>query len=307
MSPTETWDDGNEISGDGCSSAWISEQGFQCTNVTTRTPATIWASVWGDGKRVGAEQWDDGNSISGDGCSKACTVEGEYTCTGGGINSKDTWFVIWGDGKSISTDPTVWDDGNNNPGDGCSADCKVENGFKWTRSSPTIPDIWTDIWGDGFKIKNEWDDGNLVDRDGWSSTWHLEVGFVCINGSPTRKDVCTEKWGDGRDYGKNECEDGNNIDGDGWNSNWEIEEWYACSGGTPFSIDTWYKYFILATIGEVSQSNSVVIYLNDTIINSNITQNDLLVSIESSYSVSFSWTASLQSSQSILSLNSNIE
>ena len=194
----------------------------------------------------------------------------------------------------------MWDDGNNNPGDGCSADCKVENGFKWTRSSPTTPDVWTDIWGDGFKIKNEWDDGNLIDGDGWSSTWHLEDGFQCLYGSPTRKDVCTEKWGDGKDYGKNECEDGNNIDGDGWNSNWEFEEWYACSGGTPFSKDTWFKYIISATIGEVSSSNTVVISFNDTIINSNLAQNDLLVSIISSYSVSYSWTASFQSSQSLL-------
>lgn len=35
------------------------------------------------------------------------------------------------------------DDGNNNAGDGCSADCKAEAGFKCKGGSPTAPDVCT--------------------------------------------------------------------------------------------------------------------------------------------------------------------
>lgn len=56
----EQCDDGNAVSGDGCSSSCQLE-----------------GPVCGNGVREDTEQCDDGNGISGDGCSAACVVEGK--------------------------------------------------------------------------------------------------------------------------------------------------------------------------------------------------------------------------------------
>lgn len=64
---TEQCDDGNTISGDGCSSSCLRETG----NATC-----------GDGVLAGGEACDDANTMADDGCSAACTVEAGYTCTG---------------------------------------------------------------------------------------------------------------------------------------------------------------------------------------------------------------------------------
>jgi len=58
VEPGETCDDGNTISGDGCSS-----------------DCQIEASVCGNGRLEFGETCDDGNTISGDGCSSTCQIE----------------------------------------------------------------------------------------------------------------------------------------------------------------------------------------------------------------------------------------
>jgi len=60
VQPPETCDDGNTISGDGCSTTCQKEHSILC----------------GDGVVQAGEQCDDGNVISGDGCSSTCQVEG---------------------------------------------------------------------------------------------------------------------------------------------------------------------------------------------------------------------------------------
>ena len=55
--PVEQCDDGNNTSGDGCSSTCKRE------------------AVCGDGKKEGSEQCDDGNTKSQDGCSATCRIE----------------------------------------------------------------------------------------------------------------------------------------------------------------------------------------------------------------------------------------
>jgi cysteine-rich repeat protein len=87
--PVEECDDGNNVSGDSCSSTCQEEP------------------VCGDGTREGSEQCDDGNMTSGDGCSASCRRE-QYC----------------GDGRR---DPgEQCDDGNMTSGDGCSANCTDE-------------------------------------------------------------------------------------------------------------------------------------------------------------------------------------
>jgi cysteine-rich repeat protein len=117
----EACDDGNNLSGDGCSS------------VCTIEP------YCGDGKLDLGEACDDGNNNNGDGCSASCTVEaycgdgildeGEQcddrnNQDGDGCSSECTIEPYCGDGE---LDPgEQCDDGNNARGDGCSAYCETE-------------------------------------------------------------------------------------------------------------------------------------------------------------------------------------
>lgn len=68
----EDCDDGNERSGDGCSSACAVEAPFVCSG----EPSVCFTC--GNGTLDAGEGCDDGNSDDGDGCSAECSVEG--TC-----------------------------------------------------------------------------------------------------------------------------------------------------------------------------------------------------------------------------------
>ncbi len=69
---TEACDDGNSVSGDGCSDMCAVESGFSCTS--DRGPSVCSRlSVCGNGTVDLDEQCDDGNQIDGDGCTNACT------------------------------------------------------------------------------------------------------------------------------------------------------------------------------------------------------------------------------------------
>jgi fibro-slime domain-containing protein len=117
----ESCDDGNTVSGDGCSSTCKIELGHQCNG----SPSVCTPTVCGDGKKEGAEGCDDGNTAPFDGCSEDCQIEPD--CSGGSCTTK------CGDGIVLGED---CDDGNAISGDGCSKNCKVETG--WTCSQPPI-------------------------------------------------------------------------------------------------------------------------------------------------------------------------
>ena len=72
------------------------------------------------------------------------------------------------------------DDGNSANLDGCSATCRVENGFTCSGGSSASKDVCIETCGDGKNMKkNACDDGNIVSGDGCSSTCTLETGYVC--------------------------------------------------------------------------------------------------------------------------------
>jgi fibro-slime domain-containing protein len=120
----ETCDDGNTISGDGCSASCRLELGHQCSG----SPSQCSPTVCGDGKVEGAETCDDGNAMPFDGCSSDCQIEPD--CSGSsGCTSK------CGDGIVLGEE---CDDGNRMDGDGCSSACKTEPG--WTCTQPEIGD-----------------------------------------------------------------------------------------------------------------------------------------------------------------------
>ena len=77
LDPGEVCDDGNNMSGDGCSSDCQQiEVGYTCG-----TPGQACTSSCGDGIKQSAESCDDGNTTAGDGCSAKCTVETGWQCT----------------------------------------------------------------------------------------------------------------------------------------------------------------------------------------------------------------------------------
>jgi cysteine-rich repeat protein len=145
----EGCDDGNQISGDGCSATCTIESGYSCTGTAPSTCST----TCGDGVKAGAEACDDHNVTAGDGCSATCTIESGYSCTGSapstcqtgcgdgvvaGIEqcdpgapgesvscNNDCTIASCGDGKLNTTAGEECDAGVNNGNDkACSLSCK---------------------------------------------------------------------------------------------------------------------------------------------------------------------------------------
>jgi len=81
ISGTETCDDGNTTSSDGCSSSCKIESGWTCSGLPSSC-AHVVTSICGNGIISGAETCDDGNIISADGCSSLCQIESNWTCSG---------------------------------------------------------------------------------------------------------------------------------------------------------------------------------------------------------------------------------
>ncbi len=212
---SEDCDDGNIVSGDGCSvsclnegagGAWaLGETSGICGNGSRE-----WLPASNNPNKGIGEECDDGNSVSGDGCSDKCLWEG--ATLGGAICSSGEI----GNGEEC-------DDGNTVSGDGCSANCLNEG---------SLPAAEVFVCGNStLESGEDCDDGNtrdgldannngqleLNERDGCSaqclrqplsSTWLLAGDFngVCGNGSLEQNPVT----GAGE-----ECDDGNTLSGDG--------------------------------------------------------------------------------------------
>ena len=75
----EQCDDGNLVSGDGCSSSCVIEEFNSCTNaIASKNFCEFYC---GDSYVQVSEECDDGNNIDGDGCSALdCTIEPMYIC-----------------------------------------------------------------------------------------------------------------------------------------------------------------------------------------------------------------------------------
>lgn len=69
----EACDDGNTMSGDGCSAVCTIESGYMCTGEPSNCVSTCANSTLDDG-----ESCDDGNTTAGDGCDAGCQLEECY-------------------------------------------------------------------------------------------------------------------------------------------------------------------------------------------------------------------------------------
>jgi cysteine-rich repeat protein len=117
--PGEACDDGNTISGDGCTEdcAW-NELGWACT------PGKPCVPICGDSLIRGQEVCADNNTLSGDGCSGDCMqVEPGWRCRAAGLPC----LPICGDRMLVGTENC--DDGNTLDGDGCGHTCLTETGW----------------------------------------------------------------------------------------------------------------------------------------------------------------------------------
>lgn len=130
---------------------------------------------------------------------------------------------LCGDGN-LSEDE-LCDDGNTGSGDGCAADCSLEDGF----ICPVVGMACelAKICGDARQVGDEeCDDGNEDEGDGCSQACRIEADYAC----PTPGEACvsTVMCGDGRVSGGETCDDGNAIAGDGCDDACSVEDGWVC-------------------------------------------------------------------------------
>lgn len=205
----------------------------------------------------------DTDPTEGTGTSGGAATDEPADSSDGGIPT--------GCGNGSLTEDEACDDGNNEDGDGCSADCQtVAPGYSC--NPPGEPCHLVTVCGDGLVTLPELcDDGNSDDGDGCSSLCKVEIGFMC-EGEPTSvctettcgdsimegaescddgnaipfdgcdercqqepdcpaMGPCTSECGDGLVIAE-DCDDGNNIDGDGCSASCEVEAGFTCEPGT---------------------------------------------------------------------------
>ena len=220
----ETCDDGNNISGDGCSSDCQIEKGYTCPGIGSPDlgkpcePTPSFVSNCGNGVVDADEECDDGNTTSGDGCSVACQMEPGYKCSGKPSKCETT---VCGDGVIEGSEKC--EDGNNKSGDGCSEKCQIEPGWTCAEIGKAC---YATKCGDGVVAgKEECDDGNDKSEDGCSRFCKREPGYHCNEkGGACEPDVC----GDGVITGDEKCDDGNKTSKDGCSDKCQIEDTWEC-------------------------------------------------------------------------------
>ena len=232
----ELCDDGNTEAGDGCSDDCTVEAGWTCDKpgIPCTEDGPDKKAVCGDGKITGDESCDDGNTKAGDGCSGDCAVEDGWRCPTPGepcIERIEEEDAVCGDGLLDGSE--ICDDGNIESGDGCSSECRIEDG--WNCETPGAAcektNIAEAVCGDGIVADyEECDDGNAEADDGCSSNCALETGWQCETpGQPCVKDVVIDAvCGDGQKADNESCDDGNLDAEDGCAPDCTIEEGWSC-------------------------------------------------------------------------------
>ena len=108
VNSNEQCDDGNQVSGDGCTSCVADYCGDGDINLDTTLQSM--------------DECDDGNNVNSDGCSAQCLQETGWSCDS---EPSICSLVPCGDGILDETSEQC-DDGNVVNGDGCSATCQTE-------------------------------------------------------------------------------------------------------------------------------------------------------------------------------------
>ncbi len=129
----EQCDDGNTISGDGCSARCLIE-------LAQAPPTSSSTSICGNGILEADEECDDGNRLDRDWCDSNCQIEVgcgngfldiDEECDGSSANivcNPNCTLAECGDGFLTSESGEMCDDGNTISGDWCSSSCTIEPG-----------------------------------------------------------------------------------------------------------------------------------------------------------------------------------
>ena len=136
-----------------------------------------------------------------------CDIESGWTWSGGSQTSKDTCLEIWEDDKNTTLN------------DGCSSDCKTENGYSWIVNPLNTFSTWTAICGDELVVGSEqWDDKNTTPNDGCDSDCKTENGYSWVVNPPNTFSTWIAICGDELVVGSEQWDDKNTTPNDGCSS-----------------------------------------------------------------------------------------
>lgn len=203
----EACDDGNSVSGDGCSaSCGALEQDFACPSPGEACVTTV---ACGDGQVTGNELCDDGNRAGDDGCRSNCrAVDPGWSCLVPGLRCEAS---ACGDGRVAGFEECDFAASTA----GCT-DCKIDDGYDCDDV-----DCHPVVCGDDYVERGEQcEDGNARPFDG---CFNCRLEPVCSDG------VCLSACGDGQRFEDEECDDGNSKNGDGCSFTCKIETGFACT------------------------------------------------------------------------------
>lgn len=200
----EECDDGNGVSGDGCTATCTAEAEWVCP---TPGKPCLYTVECGDGKVTGSETCDDGNERALDGCSDECRVEDGWACPTAGLSCRAAEC-----GDAILAGVEECDFGGDVAG---CVGCRIEAEYDCDEEGCFLTEC-----GNGQLERGEsCEDENDRPFDG---CYQCRKEPECADGD------CMAVCGDGQRYDTEGCDDGNARDGDGCSSQCEIEEGYGC-------------------------------------------------------------------------------
>ena len=214
--PSEQCDDGNTLAGDGCNGACQIEPNYTCPPAGG---ACTLSFKCGDGVVNPGEACDQGQYQGNPGCSADCkTQDPGYKCVAG---QQCVPLFVCGNGRieqGETCDPP-------NPGDGCSATCQTETGWRCKPGScAKLP-----YCGDGIvqaSIGEKCDEGKFQGSPGCSADCKTQdSSCTCTPGQACvcQKPVC----GDGIIQIGEQCDD-KNSPYPGCSATCQIEPGYKC-------------------------------------------------------------------------------
>ena len=127
---SEECDDGNNVDGDGCSSACVLENGFRC-QIPVGGLSNCSVQTCGDGMRVPGEDCDSGSS--GFGCdSFSCTILDGFVCPVNDEFNGPSQCFNCGNGILEFFEQCDTLNGTGKDGDGCNDTCRIVDFFTCT-------------------------------------------------------------------------------------------------------------------------------------------------------------------------------